>query len=84
MFWELIAVFVAGFAGAGAVMLLNRVTGGRLPRWLMPLGAGAAMLVATISSEYGWYGRDQGGGDNYFYFCSYCNLYLWYVSDKSS
>lgn len=57
MFWELIAVFVAGFAGAGAVMLLNRVTGGRLPRWLMPVGAGGAMLVATISSEYGWYGR---------------------------
>lgn len=57
MFFELIAVFVAGFAGAGAAMLLRKATGGRLPRWLVPLGAGAAMLIATISSEYSWYGR---------------------------
>ncbi|GGG87158.1 hypothetical protein GCM10011415_42090 [Salipiger pallidus] len=57
MFWELIAVFVAGFAGAGAVLALNRLTGRRLPRWLMPVGAGAAMLAVTISSEYGWYER---------------------------
>lgn len=57
MFLELIAVFVAGFAGAGAILLLNRVMGGRLPRWLMPVGAGLAMLAATISNEYGWYPR---------------------------
>jgi hypothetical protein len=61
MFLELIAVFIAGFAGAGAVMLLNRLTGGRLPRWLVPIGAGAAMLGTTISSEYNWYGRTAGG-----------------------
>lgn len=57
MFFELIAVFVAGFAGAGAAMILRKVTGGRLPRWLVPVGAGAAMLAATISSEYTWYAR---------------------------
>ena len=57
MFFELIAVFVAGFAGAGAFMLLNRILGGRLPRWLVPVAAGAAMIATTISSEYGWYGR---------------------------
>lgn len=57
MFLELIAVFVAGFAGAGAMMLLNKTTGGRLPKWLIPLGAGAAMLAAGISNEYSWYSR---------------------------
>ena len=57
MFLELIAVFVAGFAGAGAMMLLNIATGRRLPRWLVPVGAGAAMIAATLSSEYSWYSR---------------------------
>lgn len=59
MFLELIATFVAGFAGAGVILLLNKVLGGRLPRWLMPVAAGAAMLFATISSEYSWYPRTQ-------------------------
>ncbi|SMX30593.1 hypothetical protein TRP8649_04737 [Pelagimonas phthalicica] len=57
MFLELIAVFVAGFAGAGVMMLLAKLSGGRLPRWLIPVGAGAAMLAAGISSEYSWYAR---------------------------
>ena len=55
MFLELIATFIAGFAGAGAVMLINRILGGRLPRWLTPVAAGGAMLAATIANEYGWY-----------------------------
>lgn len=57
MFLELIATFVAGFAAAGLMMLLNRTLGGRLPRWLIPIAAGAAMIAATISSEYSWYSR---------------------------
>ena len=57
MFLELVATFVAGIAGAGLMLLVNRITGGRLPRWLTPVAAGAAMLVATISSEYGWFSR---------------------------
>lgn len=57
MFFELIATLVAGFAGAGVAMLLVRLSGRRLPRWLIPIGAGAAMLAATIANEYGWYGR---------------------------
>ncbi|KUF10309.1 hypothetical protein [Pseudoponticoccus marisrubri] len=57
MFLELIAVVVAGFAGAGALMLVVRLSGNRLPRWLIPIGAGAAMLAAAISSEYSWYNR---------------------------
>lgn len=57
MLIELIATFVAGVAGAGIIMLINKGLGGRLPRWLTPIAAGLAMLVATLSNEYGWYGR---------------------------
>lgn len=57
MFLELIAVIVAGIAGAGVMMLVARAAGGRIPKWLVPVAAGAAMLAATISSEYSWYGR---------------------------
>ncbi|WP_068089005.1 hypothetical protein [Polycladidibacter stylochi] len=59
MFIELIATFVAGVAGAGLVFLLNHLLKGRLPRWLAPVAAGVAMLLATISSEYGWYSRTK-------------------------
>ncbi|MFP4275128.1 MAG: hypothetical protein ACLFRU_08890 [Paracoccaceae bacterium] len=59
MFLELIATFVAGLAGAGLAMLVRRISGGRLPRWITPVAAGAAMLGVTISSEYGWYERTR-------------------------
>ena len=59
MFVELIATLVAGVAGAGLVMLINRMLGGRLPRWFAPVAAGLAMLVTTISNEYGWYDRTR-------------------------
>lgn len=59
MFVELIATFVAGLAGAGLVMLINRVTGGRLPRWLTPVAAGAAMIATTIANEYSWFPRTR-------------------------
>lgn len=56
MFLELISVIVAGFAGAGVALLVLRFVPA-LPRWLVPLGAGAAMLVVALANEYGWYGR---------------------------
>lgn len=59
MFVELIGTLVAGVAGAGLVMLINRALGGRLPRWFAPVAAGAAMLATTISNEYGWYDRTK-------------------------
>lgn len=59
MFVELIATFVAGIAAAGAVMLVNRILKGRLPRWFTPVAAGFAMIVATISNEYGWFSRTK-------------------------
>ncbi|MGP1395749.1 MAG: hypothetical protein ACTS3R_09585 [Inquilinaceae bacterium] len=59
MVFELIAVIVAGFAAAGVVLMVNHLTGGRLPRWLTPVGAGAAMLAMTIYSEYAWFDRTR-------------------------
>ncbi|WP_127115333.1 hypothetical protein [Shimia sediminis] len=59
MFMTLVATFLAGIAAAGFVMLLNHLLGktaGRtLPRWFTPIAAGAAMILAAISSEYSWY-----------------------------
>lgn len=57
MFLELIGTIFAGVAAAGVMMLVNKLTGQRLPKWLVPVAAGAAMILVTISSEYGWYDR---------------------------
>ncbi len=57
MFLELIAVFVAGFAGAGVIMALGALLRGRLPRWAMPIAAGAAMIGTAVTLEYSWYAR---------------------------
>jgi len=59
MFFELIGTIVAGVAVGLGLWALNRLLKGRLPGWLAPAGAGAAMLFATISSEYGWYERTR-------------------------
>lgn len=60
MFLELIATFAGGLGGAGLLMVLRWLSGGRLPRWLVPAGAGAAMIGVTIANEYGWYPRASG------------------------
>jgi len=57
MFVELIATVFAGIACAGVVMLLNITTGRRLPKWIMPIAAGAGMIGMTISNEYTWFDR---------------------------
>lgn len=57
MIFELIGTILAGVAAALLVWAVNRTLKGRLPSWLIPVSAGAAMLAATISSEYGWYAR---------------------------
>lgn len=58
MFYELISVIAAGFAGAGIGLLLRRFAK-NLPRWVVPICAGAAMLTVAISNEYSWFGRQE-------------------------
>lgn len=57
MAFELIAVFVAGFGAAGLALLLNRLSGRRLPRWTVPAAAAAGMLAVAIANEYDWFRR---------------------------
>ncbi|MDP5334742.1 MAG: hypothetical protein NWR54_07130, partial [Paracoccaceae bacterium] len=57
MYIDIITIIAAGFAAAGIVMILNRLTGKRLPRWVIPAGAGAGMILMSLSNEYRWYPR---------------------------
>ncbi|WP_424972595.1 hypothetical protein [Dinoroseobacter sp. S76] len=57
MFLELIATFVIGFGVAGLILIVNAMTGRRLPGAVLPVGAGLAMIGFTIWSEYNWYPR---------------------------
>lgn len=52
---ELIATLIAGIGGAGVVLLLRRLLGGRLPRWWVPAAAGLSMLIASVAMEYSWF-----------------------------
>jgi len=54
MFWTLITVFIAGFAGAGIGFLLRNISRSRLPKGIVPVCAGLTMIVATVGLEYGW------------------------------
>lgn len=54
MFWTLVTVFIAGFAGAGIGFLLRTITRKKLPKGIVPICAGLTMIVATIGQEYGW------------------------------
>lgn len=57
MFFELIATFAAGAGVAGLVLVLNRLTGRRLPGGAVPVAAGLAMLAYAIWSEMTWADR---------------------------
>lgn len=57
MFLDLIATAAAAFAAAGALLLLVRIFRIRVPKWIVPVAAGLAMLGYAIWSEYSWYPR---------------------------
>lgn len=61
MWIELVAAVALGAAAAGVVMLLNRLVGGRLPRWATPAATGLAMIGYAVQSEYAWYPRTVAG-----------------------
>lgn len=54
---ELFAAVTAAFALAGIALLLRKLTGQRLPKWIVPVAAGLGMVGYTIWSEYSWYPR---------------------------
>ena len=57
MFYELIATVALGFAAAGAGLMARHLSGGRLPRWVVPAAAGIGMIGFQIWSEYDWHAR---------------------------
>ncbi len=59
MIFDLISTIAFGFCGAGVVLLLNHMLRGRLPKWLMPVVAGAMMIGFVIWSEYSWFDRTK-------------------------
>ena len=61
MFLELIATIAAGAGAAGVALVLNRVSGGRLPRWTAPVAAGLAMIAVAIANESTWGARTANG-----------------------
>lgn len=55
MFWEFVATVFAGLGAAGIALLLRKLSSQQLPRYLVPVFAGAGMLGFQIFSEYSWY-----------------------------
>lgn len=54
MLLEFIATIALGLGVAGLIMALNLVLGRRLPRWIVPAGAGLGMIVFLVYLEYSW------------------------------
>ena len=54
MIWELLATIFAGLGAAGLVMAFRAVFK-KLPKWLIPAGAGLGMLFFQVYNEYSWY-----------------------------
>ncbi len=55
MLWTLIAIAIAGLGAAGIAMLLRKLSGNRLPKWIIPALGGLGMLSYQIYYEYTWF-----------------------------
>lgn len=61
MTFELVAILIAGFGGAGVGLFMIRVLRLPLPRWFAPALAGCCMIAMSIWSEYNWFPRLKAG-----------------------
>ncbi|MFG6665973.1 hypothetical protein ACGK9R_02560 [Halomonas sp. HNIBRBA4712] len=55
MIWHLVAAVFAALAAAGIGLLLRKLSGNRLPKWIVPVMAGLGMLAYQIHVEYSWF-----------------------------
>lgn len=59
MIIHLIAAIFAGLGAAGVALLLRKLSGKRLPKWIIPAFAGLGMLGYQIYFEYSWFSHKQ-------------------------
>ena len=59
MLLELIAAIIAAVGTAGIVLVVNKLLGGRLPKWSIPAAAGLTMITISIHSDYDWFPRQK-------------------------
>ncbi len=59
MIWHLVALAIAGLGAAGIGALLRSLSRKRLPKWIIPVFAGAGMLAYQIYYEYSWFEHKQ-------------------------
>jgi hypothetical protein len=78
MILEFLAVIIAGFGGGGTALILHRLSGRRLPDWLMPVGVAAGMLSMVIYLEYTWANRFEAGLPPEITVVSRNELQAWY------
>ena len=50
-----------GFGVFGTFMLLNKLLGARIPKWVMPVCIGLALIIYHTYDEYSWGGRTMKG-----------------------
>jgi hypothetical protein len=55
MLWTILAIGIAGLGAAGIAMLLRKLSGNRLPKWIIPALGGLGMLSYQIYYEYSWF-----------------------------
>lgn len=57
MLIDIVSLIALGAAIACVYVVVNRMTGRRLPRWLLPASLGAAMISFAVWNEYSWFSR---------------------------
>lgn len=55
MIWHLFAVLIVGLCGGAFLHLLRKLSGGRLPKWIVSAGAGLCMFAYHAYYDYDWY-----------------------------
>ncbi|RAU16577.1 hypothetical protein DN062_17580 [Nitrincola tibetensis] len=59
MIWTIVAIVFAGLGAAGIALTLRKLTRNKLPKWIIPVFAGAGMLAYQIYYEYDWFDHQQ-------------------------
>lgn len=59
MIWEFVAALCAGLGAAGMAMGARWLSANKLPRWIVPAFAGAAMISFQIYTEYTWFSHQK-------------------------